>query len=94
MNLFCFPGSSVGEESVCSTGFNSWIGKIPWRKNRLPTPVFWSGEVHGLYSPWGCKESDTTEQLSHTVNVSLVRTENYGTLEPPSLFSKQAITKI
>ena len=31
------------------------------RKERLPTPVFWSGEVHGLYSPWGHKESDTTE---------------------------------
>ena len=31
---------------------------------RLPTPVFWPGEFHALYSPWGCKESDTTEQLS------------------------------
>ena len=28
---------------------------------RLPTPVFWPGEFHGLYSPWGRKESDTTE---------------------------------
>ena len=31
------------------------VGKIPWRKERLPTPVFWPGEFHGLYSPWGCK---------------------------------------
>ena len=31
---------------------------------RLPTPVFWPGEFHGLYSPWGRKESDMTEQLS------------------------------
>ena len=38
--------------------------KIPWRRERLPTPVFWSGEFHGLYSPWGHKESDTNEQLS------------------------------
>ena len=30
----------------------------------LPTPVFWPEEFHGLYSPWGCKESDTTERLS------------------------------
>ena len=44
--------------------FNPWVGKIPWRSERLPTPVFWSGEFHGLYSPWSCKESDTTEQLS------------------------------
>ena len=29
------------------------VGKIPWRKERLPTPVFWPGEFHGLYSPWG-----------------------------------------
>ena len=36
---------------------------IPWRRDRLPTPVFWPGEFHGLYSPWGHKESDTTEQL-------------------------------
>jgi len=37
-------------------GFNPWVGKIPWRRERLPTPVFWPGEFHGLYSPWGCKE--------------------------------------
>ncbi|MES7679644.1 hypothetical protein U6K38_12225, partial [Cutibacterium acnes] len=35
--------------------------KIPWR---LRTPVFCPGEFHGLYSPWGHKELDTTEQLS------------------------------
>ena len=31
-------------------GFDPWVGKIPWRKKRLPTPVFWPGEFHGLYS--------------------------------------------
>ena len=41
--------------------FDSWVGKIYWRRERLPTPVFWPGEFHGLYSPWGGKESDTTE---------------------------------
>ena len=45
-------------------GFDPWVGKIPWRRERLPTPVFCLGEFHGLYSPWGCKESDMTEQLS------------------------------
>ena len=29
---------------------------IPWRRERLPTAVFWPGEFHGLYSPWGLKE--------------------------------------
>ena len=45
-------------------GFNSWIGKIPWRREHLPTPVFWPEESCGLYSTWGCKELDTTERLS------------------------------
>ena len=45
-------------------GFHPWVGKIPWRRERLPTPVFWPGEFHGLYSPWGQKELDTPEQLS------------------------------
>ena len=31
-------------------GFYPWVGKFPWRKERLPTPVFWPGEFHGLYS--------------------------------------------
>ena len=44
--------------------FDSWVRKIPWRRDRLPTPVFWPGEFHGLYSLRGRKESDTTEQLS------------------------------
>ena len=27
-------------------GFDPWVGKIPWRRERLPTPVFWPGEFH------------------------------------------------
>ena len=50
--------------AVRETWVRSWIGKIPWRRERLPTPVFWSREFHELYSPWGCKESDMTERLS------------------------------
>ena len=45
-------------------GFNPWVRKIPWRRERLPILVFWPGEFHGLYSPWGYKELDTTERLS------------------------------
>ena len=45
-------------------GFDPWVGKIPWRRERLPTLVFWPGEFHGLYKPWGCKESDVTKWLS------------------------------
>ena len=42
----------------------TWFGKVLWRRERLPIPVFWLGEFHGLYSPWDHKESDTTEQLN------------------------------
>ena len=34
-------------------GLNHWFGKIPWRREQLPTPVVWPGKFHGLYSPWG-----------------------------------------
>ena len=49
--------------------FHPWVGKIPWRREWLPTPVFWPGDVHGqrlltVYSPRGCKELDMTERLS------------------------------
>ena len=48
----------------------TWVQFLGWEdpleKEKLPTPVFWPGEFHGLYSPWGCKESDMTEQLSFT----------------------------
>ena len=46
------------------TWVQSLVGKIPWRREQLSTPVFWPGEFHRLYSPWGLKELDTTEQLS------------------------------
>ena len=29
--------------------FNSWVGKILWRRASLPTPVLWLGEFHGLF---------------------------------------------
>ena len=51
----------------------SQVGKIPWRRERLPTPIVWPGEFHGLYSSWCCKELDMTEQLSlYTSPVSAV----------------------
>ena len=29
-----------------------------WKRERLPSPVFWPGDFHGLYSPWGHKDLD------------------------------------
>ena len=76
--LWGFPCGASGKEPACQCrrckrhGFYPWDGKIPWRKKWQPTPVFLHGKFHGQrslmgYSPWGCKESDTTEHaLIHT----------------------------
>ena len=57
--------------AVQETGIQSLGQEDPWRREWLPTPVFLPGESHGQgslvgYSPWRCKESDVTEQLTHT----------------------------
>ena len=49
------------------TRFDPYIGKIPWRREWLSTPIFLPGEFHEEsslvgYSPWGHKESDMTER--------------------------------
>ena len=54
--------------AMWETEFNPWIRKIPWRRKWQSTPVLLPGKFHGQrslvgYSPWGCKESDKTEQL-------------------------------
>ena len=45
-------------------GFDPWVGKISWRREWQPTPVFLPAESHRQRSPWVRKESDTTEQLN------------------------------
>ena len=59
-----FPCGSAGKESACNTGDWGSIPRLAWRRERLSAPLFWPGEFHGLYSPWGDKESDMTERLS------------------------------
>ena len=59
------PRWSSGKEFACQRRrckrhrFSPWVVKIPWRRERLPTPVLWPGEFHG-----GHKESHMTERLS------------------------------
>ena len=55
-------------------GFNPWVGKIPWRRKKQPTPVSLPGKFHGQkslvgFSPWGHKQ-DTTEQLTEHTHVT------------------------
>ena len=62
------PRCLSSKESTCwyrRPRFNPWLGKIPWRREWLPIPVFLPGESHGQrslvgYSSWGRKESDMT----------------------------------
>ena len=54
--------------------FNPWVGKIPWRREWPPTPVFLPGEPHGQrslssYSPRGHKKSDMTATNIHTGSI-------------------------
>ena len=68
--------------------WGTWVWSLGWedprRRTRLPTPVFWPREFHGLYSPWGHKELDKTEQLSlHSyVLKSLIFLLNFCLLAP------------
>ena len=66
-------GKLSGKESTCQhrrRRFNSWIRKIPWRREWLLTLVFLPGKSHGQrslvgYSPRGRKGWDMTEVAEH-----------------------------
>ena len=70
-----FPGGASGKELTCQCkrlGFHPWVGKIPWRRECLPTPVFSPGKSHGQrslvgYSPWGCRVRAYWNDLAHTL---------------------------
>ena len=63
-----FPG---GQCRRCQRWrFDPLVQKVPWRRKWQPTPAFLSGKFHGQrslagYSPWVCKELNTTER-AHT----------------------------
>ena len=66
-----FPCGSDGKESACNAGDLDSIpgsGRSPGEGNTNPLPVFLPENPNGQrslvdYSPWGCKELDTPEQL-------------------------------
>ena len=81
IKLLEFPGSSDGKEKKkvhlqCRRpGFNPWVRKIPWRKEWQPTPVILPGEFHEQrilvgYSPWGGKQLDMTEKITHKTSIT------------------------
>ena len=46
-------------------GFDPWVGKIPWRRNQQPTPVFLPAEFHGLRSQVGYRVAKRWTWLSN-----------------------------
>ena len=71
MVLGGFPCGSAGKESACSVrdlGSIPGLGRSPGEGKGYPLP----GEFHGLYSPWGHKDSDMTEQLSLLYGVRML----------------------
>ena len=73
-----FPCGSAGKESaynVGDLGSIPWVGKIPWRRERLPTPIFWPREFHGLYSPWvlSMKKRLTWDEAHSPVGIFFIR---------------------
>ena len=71
-------------------GFDPWVGKIPWRRERLPAPVFWPGEFHGQTSPWGHKESDRTERtFTHSLKQSIMNPDSLALREGGLSLEKQ-----
>ena len=82
MPLYGFCRWHYGKESACQykrskkLRFNPGVGKMPCRGKWQPTPVFLPGKSHGErslagYSPWGCKESDTTSMHTHVASAKL-----------------------
>ena len=65
-------GGSDDKEYACNAGDLGSIpglGRVPWRREWLPTPVFLARKSHvqrslAGCSPWDSKESDTTERLT------------------------------
>ena len=81
---------SEGKESCLQCRrprFDPWVGKILGIKEQVPTPVFLPGESHGQrslagYSPWGHKESDTTERLTLPTSDRGSRNQRVRTASP------------
>ena len=78
--------------------FDPRVGKIPWRRKWQPTPVSLPGKSHGHRnlvdcSPWGRKESGTTEWLTqHTTILKNIFFFYLVSQAPSSFFSVSGLT--
>ena len=69
-----FPCGSAGKESTSNAGHLGSISGLedPWRRERLPSPVFWPGELHGCHGV--AKSRLSNFQFTHlTVHKTLIK---------------------
>ena len=86
MFIWGFPGGTSGKEPACRCRRHKrlrsdpWVRNNPWRRAWQPTPVFLPGESHAQrslagYSPWGRKDSGTTERPTLSNGGQVARAE-------------------
>ena len=82
INLLGFPIGACGKEFACQCRrhkrhrFDPWVRKIPESRKWQSAPVFLPEKFHGQrslvgFSPWDCKELDTTEHTLLRIPISL-----------------------
>ena len=82
------PGSSVGKR-IClqcrKPRFDSWVGKIPWRRHRLPTPVFlgFPGSSDSKESAWNAGDLGLIPELGKSPGGGHGNPLQYSCLENP-----------
>ena len=85
MPMRSYPDGSVGKQSACNVGDPGLIpgwGRSPEGRHGNSLQYFCLGNPYGQrslrgYSPWGHKESDTTERLSSTAYLNEIRKKHY-----------------
>ena len=86
----------LSQEIIClqcrRPRFDAWVRK---RGEWQPTPVSLPGEFHGQrrlpgYSPWSCKESDTSVKLMNTPSLSVQLTNDGRSKMKCLLYSPQS----
>ena len=89
------PRAIAGD--IRDTGFDPWVGKIPWRRAWQPTLVFLPGEPHGerglvCYSAWGLTVRNNWRDLAYThLNIKIICFEPqliYGMVSPAASIHK------
>ena len=90
VGLAFFPGGPSGKEPAYQcrrheTGFDPWVGKIPWRRAWQPIPVFLPGESQGRGSLVGCRLWGRTENRTLLKRLSSSSSSGFSFLSGVSL---------